>query len=86
METKFECTHVNCARWLPEGCKLTRCKNYKTTKRQRRTGIKHGEIRQKPFTFRIDNENLYYLESLGITNKGRFINEGIQHYIKHKKL
>ena len=46
--------------------------------RQRKQHIKRGEVTQKAFTFRIDNNNLFKLESLGIQNKGRFINQCIE--------
>lgn len=43
--------------------------------RQRKDNIKRGERTQKMFSFRIDQANLDYMVNLGVTNKGRFINE-----------
>lgn len=41
--------------------------------RVRKAGIARGERTQKMMSFRVDNENWEFLET--IPNKGRFINE-----------
>lgn len=44
-----------------------------TTKRVRKAYAPDGERSQKSFTFRLDNDNIDWLEQQ--PNKGRFINE-----------
>lgn len=54
-------------------------------KRVRKAYSPKGERGQKPMSFRIDLENLEWLERQA--NKGRAINEALEHYrISHEKL
>lgn len=44
--------------------------------RQRKDNIKKGERTQRPFCFRLDNDNRERLSV--VPNKGRFINDAIR--------